>query len=170
MIRHATLNDLVQIMDITQDAVIFLRDHQIPQWQNHYPNATTFKKDIENNTLYVYEVDGLICGMANIALEADPQYNVIFDGAWLTNGPYAVVHRIAVKGSCIGKGVAKELLTYAEGVARHHKLVSIRIDTHRMNIPMNRLLTRMGYQWCGVIELSDHNQTDYYRLAYEKKI
>jgi GH43 family beta-xylosidase len=107
MIRHATINDLVQIMNITQDAVTFLRDHQIPQWQNHYPNEKTFSKDIENNTLYVAEMDGLICGMANIALESDPQYNVIYDGAWLTEGPYAVVHRIAVRRSCLGTGVAK---------------------------------------------------------------
>ena len=170
MIRHATPKDITQIMEIVADAVLFLRNHNIPQWQNNYPNVTTFMQDITNRTLYVEETDGIITGMANIATTRDPQYDKIYEGAWLTNSPYAVVHRIAVRGSALGHGVACKLLTFAEEVAKEHNLTSIRIDTHRANSPMNHLLLKMGYEYCGVIELTDHNQADYYRLAYAKKI
>ncbi len=170
MIRLAQEVDLPAIMDVVHDAVLFLRDNNIPQWQNNYPNETVLLRDIEKHTLYVFVFKEKIVAMANIACERDPQYDKIYHGEWLTQGDYAVVHRIAVKKEALGHGIAQLLLLEAETIARDHHLHSIRIDTHRLNIPMNRLVQKLGYQHCGEIELLDHNQTDYLRLAYEKLI
>ncbi|MFA6627491.1 MAG: GNAT family N-acetyltransferase [Bacilli bacterium] len=170
MIRLACKEDLSLIMDVVCDAVIFLKEHHIPQWQNHYPNQEILVHDIQHKTLYLAFCENQLAGIANISCKADPQYDNIYEGCWLTSGPYAVVHRLAVKKEFLGQGIATELFQEAERIARAHQLVSIRIDTHRLNTPMNYLVKKLGYEYCGMIELSDHNQSDYWRLAYEKKI
>ena len=43
---------------------------------------------------------------------------------------------------------------------------NIRIDTHRDNQPMQRLLARLGYTFCGLIDLKNGRGE---RLAYQKR-
>ncbi len=97
MIRLAKFTDISFILEIIKDAVNFLKEHNIPQWQNNYPNEDVIKADINRQTLYLYWLDNKAIGMINIALAKDPQYDLIYQGAWLNNLPYATIHRLAIK-------------------------------------------------------------------------
>ena len=47
--------------------------------------------------------------------------------------------------------------------------VSVRVDTHRDNRAMNRLCEKLGYHFCGVVDLSSVDPAhDSLRNAYEK--
>lgn len=169
MIREACLFDMMDILSVVRDAVDYLREHHVPQWQNGYPDEATLRDDIAKKTLYVYEQVGAVVGIANLSLELDPSYSIVYDGDWLTLYPnYLVVHRLAVKKECLHQGIGLALLQFSEDYAVQHHKNSIRIDTHQLNHVMNRLLEKLGYIRCGLIHLVGYSESDAIRVAYEK--
>ena len=84
-------------------------------------------------------------------------YNIIYDGQWLDEKPYHVIHRIASTPE--SHGILDVVLDYCEAVSPN-----IRIDTHEANIIMRKGLERHGYQYCGIIHLLNGDE----RLAFQK--
>ena len=64
---------------------------------------------------------------------ADPTYDIIYDGKWPNDKPYATIHRIASSGEATG--IMHTALQYALTLYDN-----IRIDTHRDNLVMQHLL------------------------------
>ena len=86
--------------------------------------------------------------------------HVIRGGAWLDDAPYGVVHRIAAaKGT---HGAASFCMNWCM-----EQCGNIRIDTHANNKPMQGLLNKLGYTYCGVIELENGRGE---RLAFQKRV
>ena len=71
-----------------------------------------------------------------------------------------------VANSMKRKGVAREILAFAEGLCARRGLVDIRIDTHRDNVAMRNMLKRLGYSHCGRITLTSGAP----REAYHKSV
>lgn len=157
-IRPATSADLSRITDIYADARRFMADAGNPtQWTDGYPQDFVIAGDLDREQLYVCTENSTILGVFCYFRGIEPDYLEIFDGAWLREGPYGVVHRIAVvRGS---KGVGAACLDYA-----FRQCGNLRIDTHADNIPMQKLLAKCGFQRCGIIHC--HHGGD--RIAYQK--
>ena len=171
MIRKANINDIEKIMLVVDDAVTLLKNKGVNQWQNGYPNPAVFKNDISLGTLWVVELDGKLAGVCNLSMEKDESYEKIYEGKWLTNdSSYMVIHRIAVKKEFYNQGIAKLMFKFAEELAMKNNIKSIRIDTHKLNIPMNDILKKLGYVKCGIIYLVNSRDEDKTRVAYEKII
>lgn len=166
-IKIATKNDINKIMLIIADAKKLLKDSGSLQWNtpDGYPNENSFLKDIELQQLYVIWDNDIACGVMACVNGIDNNYNKI-NGAWLTNGPYLSVHRIAVKKEYYHTGVSKKLMSYAIDLAERLNLVAIRVDTHPINIPMQKLLLHFNFKHCGEINLLGRD-VDSLRLAYE---
>jgi hypothetical protein len=86
----------------------------------------------------------------------EPTYDYI-DGAWLTDEPYGVIHRIASYPDV--HGVFSAIIDFADARYPH-----LRIDTHRDNRIMQHVITAAGFTYCGIIWLPDGTE----RLAYER--
>ena len=86
----------------------------------------------------------------------EPTYDVI-DGAWLTDEPYGVIHRMASYPEV--HGIFSTIIDYATSRFAH-----LRIDTHRDNRIMQHLIEKHGFTYCGIIWLEDGSE----RLAYER--
>ena len=86
----------------------------------------------------------------------DPTYARIDGGHWLNDEPYYVIHRIA--SSPKAHGVMREVLRFAFTMTDN-----IRIDTHRDNQTMRRLLAHYGFTECGIIYLANGDE----RLAFQ---
>ena len=86
----------------------------------------------------------------------EPTYDVI-DGAWLTDEPYGVIHRMASYPEV--HGIFSTIINYAASRFAH-----LRIDTHRDNRIMQHLIEKHGFTYCGIIWLDDGSE----RLAYER--
>jgi RimJ/RimL family protein N-acetyltransferase len=102
--------------------------------------------------------------MAAIIFGIEPAYNDI-KGAWLTNDDYVVIHRVATSNMVKGKGVATQLFTMLEHLCIEQKVYSIKVDTNFDNVPMMKILDKVGYSYCG--EIFFHGAS---RRAYEKII
>lgn len=139
----------------------------IDQWQAGYPNASSAEEDRKLNRGYVLEREGEICGTVALVFP-EPTYRIIENGRWLTgdDGNYLALHRVAVAVNHRGTGVAEAILNHSEKVAKEQGKISLRIDTHRGNLPMRRMLERNGFTHCGRIRLANGDP----REAYEKII
>ena len=69
-------------------------------------------------------------------MDVDPTYAVIYDGAWPSDEPYGVVHRIASAGTV--KGAGAYCLNWA-----FEQCQNLRIDTHKDNFVMQNLLKKV---------------------------
>lgn len=156
-IRNATLADIPQMMDIFAIARRFMAETGNPnQWAATYPSVEQLTADINSGDSYVcLENDRMV---ATFVLRGgnDPTYDIIYDGAWKNNNPYATIHRIASSGEV--KGIFRKTMDYA---LQHYS--TIRIDTHRDNKVMQHAVTSFGFEYCGII----HCWNGAERLAYQ---
>ena len=53
-IELAKINDLDRVKKIANDCALEMISRKIFQWDENYPNIEIFKKDIDNQNLYVY--------------------------------------------------------------------------------------------------------------------
>ena len=166
-VREIRIEEIEKVMEIINDAIAFLKP-QSKQWQQGYPNVDSMTKDILNHNLFgVYSNNQLTC-LAALIIGKDKTYVNMVEGKWNidANDKDLVIHRIAVSNKYRGKGFAKELMIFAENYAKENKCVSIKVDTHRANLPMQNLLLSSGYSYQGIIDLN-RNEEDQLRLAYE---
>ena len=157
-IRKSTLQDLPQILNLYKIAREFMKNNGNPnQWEDRYPEVSTVENDIKTGISYVCVENGGIVGTFVFFTGEDPTYRVIENGEWNSDRePYGVIHRVASNG--VAKGVTRAAFSY--GLERSGY---VRIDTHEDNKPMQHLIAKAGFAYCGVIHLADGDP----RLAYQ---
>jgi len=164
--RIAADSDIDKIMSIIGQAKEYLRDKGVDQWQDNYPNIGIIMKDIEKRICYVMEKDGQVIATAAISFNDEKTYDKIYDGKWITENDYAVVHRIAVDNNYKGQRISSEILARVEEMCSNRNIHSIKMDTHKHNESMRKMLSNNGFKYCGIIYLENGNE----RVAYEKVI
>lgn len=168
-IRRTEMSDLEALMPIFDEARATIASLGIDQWQNGYPNRAVILADIERSQSYCIVVDGEICGTFALIRDGEPTYNEIFDGKWLTGDGrehYFAIHRVAISVKCRGKGISTAIISYCAEEAKKANKISLRIDTHRGNVVMRKMLEKHGFSHCGTIYLESGDE----RVAYEKMI
>ena len=161
--RKSIKSDLDNIMIIIKEAQKYFKENNIDQWQDNYPNEETILNDINNETSYVLVKDNNIVATASISFEEEKTYKNI-DGNWLTNDRYVVIHRIAVSNDYKGFRLSSTILDNAKALALKNSIHSIKIDTHKDNKAMQRVLKKNNFTYCGIIYLEDNSE----RIAFEK--
>jgi GNAT superfamily N-acetyltransferase len=164
ILRKADLSEVPLIWTILQDAIEQRRQDGSTQWQDGYPNELTIQNDIQNGYAYVLTENHLILCYAAIIFDKEPAYEDI-QGKWLTNGDYAVVHRVAVSKLAKGKGIATKLFKNIEDLCLTQNIYSIKVDTNFDNVPMLKILDRLSYNYCGEVFFRGAA-----RKAFEKKL
>lgn len=162
----AAAEHLPAIWDITLDAKRQLRGLGIDQWQKGYPALSDWQGDVAAGRVTLAVEDGRVLGAYIYRAEPDPSYAVI-DGRWLTDGPYAAIHRVCVAEKAKGKGVAGAMLGECRRRAAAEGVPALRIDTHEGNRPMRRTLEKAGFTCCGVVRLVGGCEDGQLRVAYE---
>lgn len=165
-LKQTNRKDIPAIMSIISDAQSYLKDLGIDQWQDGYPNEEQILIDIKNEDSYVIaNEENAVMGTVVFTTKIEPTYQNI-EGDWITKGDskYGVIHRLAVSDEFRGYGVAKYVFQFCEDELVKSKVQSMRIDTHRGNSGMQKLIKSLGYKYCGVIILSSGAE----RLAFEK--
>ena len=159
IIRQANAKDREAILEIYRIARDFMAKNGNPtQWGTFWPPEDLVDEDLRLGRNYVAEEEKEVVGVfvCLFGEDIEPGYRTI-DGAWKAAGPYAVIHRIAVKRH--GEGIAPFILEET-----FRKYGHVRIDTHADNHPMRAVLEKLGYAYCGQITVRDGSL----RRAYEK--
>ena len=166
IIRLAEKKDIDQIMQIIADARESIGRLGIDQWQYGYPTRDIVKEDIMLERSFVVVENGEICATFALMLHGEPTYKKIYCGAWIGEGEYLALHRIAIKSANRGKGIAEGIIEFLSKYSNENGYSSVRVDTHEGNIPMRKMLEKNGFEYCGTIHLLDGQE----RVAYEKLV
>ena len=148
--RKALMEDLSQIWLILQDAIQRRKEDGSEQWQDGYPNTEVIKKDILKQAGFVLTQGNQIAGYCAVMINDEPAYAEI-KGQWLTDGDFAVFHRVAISKDYLGMGLSKTMLNHIEDLARANRLSSIKADTNFDNAAMLNILEKAGYVYCGEV-------------------
>lgn len=144
-IRNTRIEELDTVMEIYAHARAFMAEHGNPtQWKDTWPPRKYVEQDIREGKSYVCVEGDTIGAVFYFAEEHDASYDKIYEGQWLNDEPYAVVHRIASSGKV--KGAGSFCMNWASTQCRN-----IRIDTHEDNYVMQNMLKKCGFQYCGII-------------------
>jgi hypothetical protein len=153
-IRRAEEAELPVLMGIYDAARAFMRSRgNMVQWVGGYPSRELILASIVAGDQYVCLHDGHIVATFWFAVATEPTYAEIYDGEWLNDAPYGVVHRLASDGSV--KGVGEVCMEWSL-----HQCGNMRVDTHSDNAVMQDLLRRIGYTMCGIIYVGDGTPRD----------
>jgi len=129
------------------------------QWTDGHPVQPIIEADIAAGLSYVCVSEDKILAVFYFDIAPEPSYEKI-DGGWINDEPYGVVHRIARAQGEDAKGAGEFCLNWC--FAKHS---NVRIDTHKDNIAMLKLLKKLGYVCCGIIRLIE---IDDERIAFQK--
>lgn len=165
LFRQAQSSDRERILEIIRGAQARMKARGSRQWQDGYPAGEDIDLDIGRGCGYVLcDGQGAIAAYGAVIFAPEESYERI-DGAWRCEGPYAVVHRLAVAGEALRRGVATEFLLRALRLARSHGRASMRIDTNFDNEGMLRTLAALGFVRCGLITCRSGS-----RIAFERPV
>ncbi len=160
MIRHAKPSEIDEIMQITRACAVKMVSENIFQWNEHYPTREAFQKDLSRNELYVLLDLDEIVGCIVISSEKDVEYNEI---DWLTvDSRQYYIHRLAIHPNSQGKGYAKKLMDFAEGLAVKNDMVSVRLDTFSQNKRNQKFYETRRYQRLGNIYFPKQSKYPFY--------
>lgn len=156
-IRKTEVEDIPRLQEIFAAARSYMAANGNPgQWDSSYPGRQLLEDDIAAGDSYVCTSEGRIIASFVLREGDDPTYAVIEGGQWLSDRPYATIHRIASSGE--EGGIFERVMEFA--LKKHN---SIRIDTHADNKIMQRLVLKYGFVHCGTIRCWNGSE----RLAYQ---
>ncbi len=158
----ANENDINLIMTFIAQARAYLKSQGIDQWQGEYPNVQSIEQDICERKGYLISNGDTSVGYLCLDFQGEQAYESI-DGSWLSDGVYAVIHRLAIGSAFRGKGYADIAFSLSEDICKENGVFSIKIDTQKDNKTMQHLLKKNGYEYCGKVS---YPQGD--RMAFEK--
>lgn len=160
--RKATNQDVEASSNILKWAAQQMMDEGKQQWDHTYPTEVHVQADVDRGVGYVLEYDKEIIGYCAIVFDGEPVYNDI-QGQWLSDYPYIVVHRMALRPDMKGLGLGRLFMETAERYAKDSGVYSFKVDTNFDNYSMLTLLEKLGFTYCGEIFFEGGS-----RKAFEK--
>ena len=158
IIRKTRHSDIDEVMSIYASAREFMKESgNANQWGTSHPARNLIEQDVEAGLGYVVVENDEIVGAFFFKIGIDPTYLRIYDGEWINDEEYGVIHRIAVKYR--GRGIVDYVYNQC-----FKQIQNLKIDTHIDNIPMQKSLAKNGFKRCGIIYLESGAE----RIAYQK--
>lgn len=154
---------LQDIIDIIDDAKIFLKSQNIDQWQDGYPDIKCIEDDINIKKGYVITNEDEVIGYLFIDFDGEPAYDELVDGEWKTNNHYGVIHRWTISGKYRNQGITKLTFDFMTELCAKNSAKSIRIDTDEGNKRMQHILAKNNFIYCGKIRFDNSD-----KMAFEK--
>lgn len=159
----AEFTELSACVQVLAEGRKYQQSQGFTQWPEGYPSEEDVRQDIAAGKGYVLKSGGRICAYFYIDFYDRAYPDII--GAWHCEEPYMVIHRVAIQDGFRGTGVSGILFSCFEDLAKSKGIYNLRIDTHEKNVPMQRVLSKNGYRYCGTVV-----QNNGLRLAYDKRL
>lgn len=161
----ATANDLPELYALYSSVAEHMEANGSEQWHwGEYPSETILREDVEKERLYILRDDKGILASVAILHEQDPEYEVI---PWTFGIRPAVFHRLAVRPTMQGRGIAAGVLDDVQAMLRREGYDSLRCDTYVRNRHALRLYEKMGFRCCGSFRWDEGPRT---YLAFDKAL
>ncbi len=150
-IRLASITDLSEIKKLYKEVTYDINNVKKINmlWNEVYP-ICVLESDINNEELYVIEIDSKIIGSFSLSTFDNPEYHVI---NWNSiNKKWIYLNRLVILPSYQGKGYAKYAIKYVEQYAIKENYQVIRLTVHEDNKYAIGLYEKFGF-----IKIKDSN-------------
>jgi ribosomal protein S18 acetylase RimI-like enzyme len=149
-IALASEHDVDRVMTLVAACIADMRNAGIEQWDDVYPDRQTLLQDALDGTLYLASVDAEpLVGVLVVNSVQSPEYS---DVSWTMPGArIAVVHRLMIDPRYQRRGLARELMRFAEERAAALGCDCVRLDAYSKNPRALQLYHRLGYHDAGSV-------------------
>jgi GNAT superfamily N-acetyltransferase len=145
----ASEGDIDRVMVLVAACIAAMRAADIEQWDDVYPDRQTMLQDARDGTLFLASVDSELVGTLVVNDWQNPEYSEV---PWTIDAArVAVVHRLMIAPTHQGKGLARELMRFAEERARSLGCGVVRLDAFSKNPRALRLYRSLGYHDAGSV-------------------
>ena len=146
-IRQGCMNDLPEILTMVKKTLVIMNQEGNDQWSDKYPNEEIFKKDIENNALFVGIIDDKVVASLTIDQISGKGYDKI---SWTYDDrQFMIIHRLVVDPDFRGGGIARILLDCADSYSKDKKINYLKTDTYSVNNKAQNLFVKNGFNKVG---------------------
>ncbi|MBR0161027.1 MAG: tRNA (guanosine(37)-N1)-methyltransferase TrmD [Oscillospiraceae bacterium] len=166
--RPATVEDLPAIFAMRDYARESLRRHHVDQWQGEYPSDKLLVSDIADGEGYVIVHGEDVAAYFVLTMREEPDYELIRDGKWTPDLLSCNIHRAMVGERYRGTGVSSAMFAFAEDLTRAMGRRCVRLDTHKDNKAMLKLMRDCGYRYRGNVSISAEPGHETLRRCFEK--
>ncbi len=143
-----TEKDIKAIMNLIRVVINGMVAESIDQWDEIYPSEEIIRQDVDLKHSYgIYKNDTLI-GYVVINDLFSPEYNSV---NWKYSSKALVIHRLAIDPAFQGRGIAKQLMKYAEDFGMGNGYDTIRLDAFIKNPRAIALYEKLGYEKAGEV-------------------
>ena len=157
MIKQADENDILTIEEIMLDAVMWMKKGELQnQWNEDSIKWDSLSRDYQINDFYIYYQNGM--PEACIAItDLDQKY-------WpeIPQGKSLYIHKLAVKRAFSGKGISKELISYAKTLSFKNGVDSLRLDCDSQRNKLRMLYESEGFVNAGKKNLGNNHDMALY--------
>lgn len=148
-VLKAKIEDLPVVLSLFQDAIQYMNNHNIPQWDEYYPNEEVLREDIQNKELYIVKMEETIVSVFVINFNYDEEYS---KGDWKYKGDsFAVLHRLCVNVQFQNQGIGKNTLSIIEKMLKENNIKAVRLDAFSKNPYALRLYENNNYKRVGEV-------------------
>lgn len=160
-IRLTVEQDIPEVLEIYAYARRFMEQTgNSSQWIDGYPSMEILLEDMREGNSYVCENrSGKVIGTFCFKQGSEPNYREIYNGSWLNDAAYGVIHRLASDGT--QQGLADRCIAWC---AEH--CPNLRADTHQDNAIVQHILEKNGFVRCGTILVENGTP----RIAFQRVV
>lgn len=154
-IRAADSSDYSNVRDFYYSLIDAMEDAEYkPGWEKDiYPTQAFLIRSIENNELYIGEMDGQTVSCMVVNHEYNDGYKDIRWSVEAKDSALFVIHALGVNPMFSGKGIAKQMVQQVIKIARANNIKTIRLDVLEGNIPAEKAYTKMGFMYLDTIQM-----------------
>lgn len=163
-VRPALPGDLPAILVLLAACRTALVAQGIDQWDALYPDEAGVRADLVAGSLFLAEQGGAVVGTFALGLHPEPAYEAV---SWQGEGPFRVLHRLAVAPEAQGQGFGRRLVAAAEAEALRQGARVLRLDVYEGHPRAVALYQATGYRACGTLRFPRRSQAF---LAMEKRL
>ncbi len=140
-VRKATSIDAPAISTILTEATSWLKERNQPLWSVEMFTIPKVMKDLTEYYYYVAEDDGVVVGSFRFQLE-DPEI-------WpeISRDDSAFLHRLVVRRSQAGRGVARQMILYAQQLTQNANRRFLRLDCAADRPKLRSIYENSGFVW-----------------------
>lgn len=169
-IRIADIMDYEKIIDFYYSLTDAMKDAQYkPGWEKDiYPTQGFLMKSIENDELYIGELDRKAVSCMVVNHEYNDGYKGIRWSVEADDDELLVIHALGVDPAFSGKGFAKQMVQQVIHIAREKHMKVIRLDVLEGNIPAEKAYTQLGFTYIETVQMfyEDTGWTNYKLFEY----
>lgn len=170
-INRAGMDDYAEIRAFYDDVILHtpgMKEHV--QWKiGMHPTDDTIKQYIQKDSMYLCQNEGEIIGAMAVTMDQGEDYRPIPWVLSLCDDEVAVLHMLAVKPDGQKKGLGREMIRWAIGLAKDSGKKAFRLDALETNLVAQKIYSSMGFERRGSQFLYTENTglAEFFYYEYE---